>query len=211
MAGRKRIIANSPKQKGIKKSSIMMIGMLIVIIAFFAVNFINGKKQADLEKAAGSVGRMSEVEKLLAKDIVGTYPGTPKEVVKLYNRIMKCLYNDKMTDDQISELCEQMRVLFDQELLDNNPKAEHLESLKSDIEEFKKLKKSITNSVVQKTSDVEQSTIKGQEYATILSSYLVKKKKGYEKTYEKFMLRQDEEKRWKILGFSLVEEEEIEE
>ena len=98
-----------------------------------------------------------------------------------------------------------MRELFDDELLASNPEKKHIESLKKDAESYHKEKKFISSYTVDKNSSVRKKTIDGKEYATLQASYLVQENNsGYTKTYEEFLLRADENGRWKIVGWEVV-------
>ena len=57
----------------------------------------------------------TEVEKLLAKDLDTKYPETPVEVLKLYWRFNKCMYNDKMSDSEFEGLLKQLRKLYERQ------------------------------------------------------------------------------------------------
>ena len=71
-----------------------------------------------------------EVCSILDKDFENNYPGTPREVVKLYSRITTCIYNQAGEEDR-RKLVEKMRQLFDEELLDSQIKEKVLESFQT--------------------------------------------------------------------------------
>ena len=155
----------------------------------------------------------TEVEKLIKKDIDGNYPGTPREVMKLYCRITKCMYNDEITDDQLEQLAIKLRLLFDDELLKNNEKEAFLKNLSADVLTYHENEERISSYEVQLNSDTEYGTIKNDKYATLKVSFLVQhtgKKKSFTKTYEQFLLRQDGAKRWKIVHWQLASEDNLE-
>lgn len=47
---------------------------------------------------------LTEVEKVITKNLEKNYPETPREVVKFYNRIITCFYDEEYTDDELYEL-----------------------------------------------------------------------------------------------------------
>ena len=47
--------------------------------------------------------------------------------------------------------------------------------------------------------------IDGEESAIVQSSYFIKEKNSYSKTYQDYLLRKNEAGEWKILGFEKVE------
>lgn len=150
----------------------------------------------------------TEVGMLLAKDLEAKYPATPTEVVKLYWRINKCIYNEGMNDKEFDKLLGQLRMLYDEEFLsaEGNSFEQMSENLKEDKEQRRKNKETLSSYVVQKNSDVTEAEIDGKLCATVASSALVKPKKGKStKTYEQFMLRKNEKNNWKILGWKQID------
>lgn len=191
--------------KSKKRIIATVVGMCILAAVVISAFYILTKRQ---DKSSESVAG-SETEKIIAKDLKNNYPGTPREVLKIYSRITKCIYNETVSQEQLKQLAGQIRVLFDEELLSANPENEYMEDLQSEVNEYKEQKKSIVSYVVQKSSSVNKSTVEGKEYATILATYMVKEKNSYVKSYEEFILRQDDKGRWKILGFRLLKPEEV--
>ena len=95
--------------------------------------------------------------------------------------------------------------LLDEELRDNNPKEEYLANLQLDIENYKKNKKSISQTDVCDTNDVLYKKIDGDDIAYVTASYFMKEDGSFNKTYQQFVLRKDEEGKWKILVFYQIE------
>jgi len=157
---------------------------------------------------------LTEIEKVIVKDLDGNYPKTPREVVKFYNRIAKCYYGDEPTEEQLGKLVDQMRILLDEDLLLVNPRDEYYNSVVTDIAQYKEEKKSVvstdvcdSNDVVYITDDKDGATQK-DELAYVNASYFVNVDGQFGYTYQQFVLRQDENGRWKILTFYEVEGEE---
>jgi ketosteroid isomerase-like protein len=98
-----------------------------------------------------------------------------------------------------------MRMLFDDELAEQNPENEYYQSVKADVELYHELSKTINSATVCDTNDVKYQTIDGDECAYVTSSYFVNENKSYSRTYETFVLRKDAEGNWKILVFYLTE------
>lgn len=192
------------KKKRSKASAILIV-LLIMAILFGVYNIIAGvirsKKNSDIQQ--------SEIQKLLEKEINESYPATPREVVKLYSRYTKCIYNEKLSDDEISKLAEKVQMLYDAELLQNNPFDEYLYDLKLDISEYHSSERRITSYSVDSGDNVVTWTDDGKEYARLVASYTLREDSAYNKTFEEFLLRKDEENRWKILGFRLTDSEDL--
>ena len=64
---------------------------------------------------------------------------------------------------------------------------------------------------VQKQSSVKNWQDGENNFSSIVASYTMNAKdEGYTRTYEEFLLREDEKGRWKIVGWRLTEPVEIE-
>ena len=64
---------------------------------------------------------------------------------------------------------------------------------------------------VQKQSSVKTWQDGENSFASIIASYTMNEKvEGYTRTFEEFLLREDEKGRWKIVGWRLTEPIEIE-
>lgn len=192
-----------------KKVLHTVIGMTLLAVVVIGGFFLLTKRQEN--RGGEDAIANTEVEKLIAKDLDNNYPGTPREVLKLYSRIIKCLYGEKIDDEQLKKLASQIRLLFDAELLEANPESEYIEDLKAEIKEYNEQKKVIVSYIVQKNSSVKKSTVEGKEYAQIVTSYMLREKENFSKSYEEFILRQDENGHWKILGWRLMDPSEADE
>ena len=182
-----------------------------VIILLVASAVLGGyfmlKRQAQLKVQEDALPD-TEVGRLLAKDLNSKYPATPTEVVKLYWRINKCIYNEGMNDKEFDQLLEQLRTLYDEEFLstEGNSFEQMSAGLKTDKEQRQKNKETLSSYVVQKNNDITEAEIDGKLCATVATSVLVKPKKGKStKTYEQFMLRKNEQNNWKILGWKQID------
>lgn len=146
----------------------------------------------------------TEAEALLAKDLAEDYPETPGEVVKLYFRFTKCIYQEKVTDEEITGLVDQMRALFDKELLANNPKESHLLGIRQEMESYAEDGLTILDYSVDSSKETEFGEIESTDYAALQAKIIMlDKKKKRTNTVEDFLLRQDEDGRWKILQWQL--------
>ena len=148
---------------------------------------------------------LTEVQKVITKNLDTTYPPTPREVVKFYNRIMTCFYNESYTDVELYALGDQARELFDEELLDNNPREEYFKRLEEEIDEYHDKSKIIVNTSVCDSNEVLMLDVDGDECAYVTASYFVKEESGSNRTHQMYVLRKDEDGRWKILVFYQIE------
>lgn len=157
---------------------------------------------------------LTEIEKIIVKDLDNSYPKTPREVVKFYNRIVKCYYGDEPTEVQLGKLVDQMRCLLDDDLLLVNSRDEYYNSVVTDIAQYKEEKKSVVSTDVCDSNDVfyitddKDGEKEKDELAYVNASYFINVDGRFGYTYQQFVLRQDENGRWKILTFYEVEGEE---
>ncbi|WP_313132732.1 DUF6715 family protein [Anaerocolumna sp.] len=173
--------------------------MLIFGIAIVAIYFKLSTSTSPIIERSSS--NKTELELLLAKDIEKDYPSSPREVIKLYTRIMKSFYNEDLTDEQVNQLAKQIRYLYDDELLANNSYEDYLLELKVEITEYKNKKRNIMNETIEDSNKVNYYTKDGKECASLTAGYTIKEKDSYTKLYEDFILRKDEQGNWKIIGW----------
>lgn len=181
----------------------MMILAVVIIYAYFQMT---GKKEEQIPK--------TKVEKLINRNLEGNYPATPREVMKVYGELTKYLYNGseekKMSEKQFEALFDQVRLLYSQELLDENPREEQLERLKMDVADYRKQSKTIMSYSIQQSSQIEFDKLDGKETAKVIVSFTTREEgKQPAKTYERFLLQADKEERWKIVGWEQISEDSL--
>jgi hypothetical protein len=182
--------------------------MLIFGIVIVAIYFRLSTSTSPIIKESSS--NKTELELLLAKDIEKNYPSSPREVIKLYTRIMKSFYNENLTDEQVNQLATQIRYLYDDELLDNNSYEDYLLELKVEITEYKSAKRSVMNEAIEESNKVKYWTNEDKDYASLTAGYTIKEKDNYKKLFEDFILRKDDQGNWKIVGWKLSDKTSIE-
>lgn len=185
----------------------------LIIIALACICLICGGYFLFSQNNSVSEENLTEVEKVLVKDLRKDYPKTPREVVKFYNRIVQCYYSEKLSDKEIEDMADQMLCLLDEDLLMVNPRDEYYRSVVSDIKEYNEKNKRIVNSDVCDSNDVvyvddvKDGSTEVDKLAYVNASYFVNTDGEFTNTYQQFVLRQDEDGRWKILTFYEVEGE----
>lgn len=157
--------------------------------------------------------QLTDIEKVIVKDLEKDYPKTPREVVKFYNRIYKGYYGGEATDDQIKQMSEQMLLLLDGELLELNAKEGYYLRVKEDVEAFKQAKKVLLKTDVSDSNDIryidddKAGSTEVDKLAYVKASYFVRVDKSFTNTYQEFVLRQDASGKWKIVAFYEIEGE----
>lgn len=189
-----------------------LIGSLCVVIVVVLGVFLALNLGEDNSVFSKSEKPNTEAQNILAKDMERNYPATVREVVRLFSRISKCYHNETISEEEFQSLVEMQRKLFDEEFLDNNPLDTFTNNLAAEIDAAKTRKYVMATWRVQKQSSVMEWQDGDNHFSSIKASYTMSDKEaGYTRTYEEFLLREDEKGRWKIVGWRLTDPIEIEE
>jgi hypothetical protein len=180
--------------------------LAVVVVIWY---YVDSNKPLDND-GTKEVGEVTEIDKVLNKDLEKSYPHTAREVIQLFIRIQKCYYNEKWSEEEFVKLAYKATELFDEELKNSNPFDEYYEELKTEVSQYKDEKKIINRTILDKTSEIVYSTVEEQKYASLNCTYYLKSASGTSKVIETYILRKDEEDRWKILGWKEYEESEWE-
>lgn len=178
--------------------------VLVIALGLSAYTYIlnnNTSTPAETDSA------VSEVGKLASRDLETDYPNTPRKVIEYYSQIMKCLYEEELSEETLKKLVQQTRLLYDEELLAQNPEEDAWKNTKDYIEEYKKESRKITEYIIQDSKDIQYYTKDENSYAIITVLYFTRDKSGALKTYEDYLLRKNENGEWKILGWELTQKE----
>lgn len=184
--------------KRIVKTAIVGVVVLAMIVGYYF--YLSGKNS---KTAADEIIDTSQTQDVLARDLDKSYPATPKEVMRYYNEIQECYYNEENDKDTIKSLMLKSRELFDEDLLEKNDPEEELENLMKEVEEFQKEDREIFDWSTDSADDVEYNTMEGREWASIRSYYTLRTKGAYSKTTQIFLMRKSEDGKWKIYGWDL--------
>ncbi len=176
----------------------------VFIMVALVVGYWMYLSNRDTATPAEQQTEVSDIGKLAARNLDTDYPNTPRKVVDFYSQITKSLYSEELSEQELQKLCEQSMKLFDAELLNANPEETFLDNTKAAIEEYRKIERIVTDYTLEASSDVDYYTEGGQEYAALSVKYFLRDKDGYGKTYEDFLLRKDEDGRWKIVGWQMT-------
>lgn len=189
--------------KKIKYAIIGAACICLICAGFFFYSENNKTTESDL----------TEVEKLMVKDLEDNYPKTPREVVKFYNRIASCFYGMDLTEEQLDKLVDQMRGILDEDLLVVNSRDEYYDAVVKDIQLYESLNKKVVSASVCDSNeviyvdDVKENTSRTDKLAYVNASYFLNTNGEFAYSYQTFVLRQDAEGKWKILTFYETEGE----
>lgn len=180
-----------------KIKGIIIATVMVVLIGgyFFYISNMDKKTEETTVTA---------VKEVILKNLDNSYPPTPKEVVKYYSDITKCLYNEKYSDEEFEQMADKLLAIYDDELAENNPREEYLKNLKKDVDELVKSGYSIIAYTPSSSTDVEYYTVDNRECAQLYCTYSLKKGAEYTTSKQVFVLRKDSDGHWKILGFEIA-------
>lgn len=190
------------KNSKVAKTVIIVVVLAALILVYYYYLGHRAKRQEVEETIVATV-----VQSVLMRDLEHNYPPTPKEVVKYYAEITECFYNETYSDEELVKLAGKIQMLYDTELVANKTQEQYMEDLRNDIAEMKGDQITIASYEVSASTDVEYFE-QGEYSCTRLycTFYLKKQGGGRVPSQERFVLRQDADKHWKILGWELVDD-----
>ena len=187
--------------KHLKMTIVVIIAGALIVGYFYYLNVRNASNSQEEEAV-----QLTEVEDLLTTDLENKYPPTPREVIKLYNRIMKVCYNEELTDEEVEGLARLQWELLDPKLQEINPWEQFLQSKKSDIQLNHEMERRVVDMGVSDSSDIDYKDVDGEKCAVVTSSYFMSEGDSYEKSFQDYALLQNDSD-WKIVAFQLSQEQ----
>ncbi len=183
---------------------IAVICMVSLVVGYYAYL----SKRNDSTQVDDNI-ELSEVQAIISKNFSREYPATPRAVVKWYNRIITAYYGEEFTQEELEKMADQARYLMDDELLQYNPRDTYIASLTLEIEDYHNRSRTIVSSTVSDSNEVQYKKVNGDDCAFLSTYYFIREGSSYDRTYEDFCLRKDENGNWKILTWRLSSEDTI--
>ena len=177
-----------------QKSKIIVCVLLSVILLGAVFYLATQKKTAQMSDTV-----QTETSQILAWDMEKDYPQTVREVIKRYNQVISCLYNEEYSETEFTELADMSRKFFDEEFLESNPREEYLKDLEQEIETYHEKNKTIVSSSVDNNNEIKYKSVDGDDCANVKSSYYIKENGAYSCIYKMYVMRKDTNGNWKIL------------
>lgn len=178
--------------------TIIIFILVLALVGYYA--YLSNKSKA--ERATES---MTAIETALSRDLSKDYPPTPKEVMKYYNEILKCFYNEDCTDEDVEALGIKARGLYDEELLAANELGTYLIKLKDDVDKYQEDGRRMTNTAVSSSTNVDYYSRDGYSFARLLCTYNINENGKNETMTVVYLLRKDSEKHWKVYGWDFAQ------
>lgn len=185
-------------KKSTTRTAVIVICLIAAMVGYFAY-LSNKSRESQAEK------EMTMVQSTLSRNMTTDYPPTPKEVIKYYNDILRCFYNEEHTDEELNQLGCRARELYDAELLEQNELGTYMMRLGAEIQEYKDKKRRITGTAVAASTNVDLFSEDGYDFARLQSNYSIIEGGEKSNTIIVYLLRKDAQKRWKIYGWTSAE------
>ncbi len=175
------------------KTAVIAIVLVVIVLIYF--NHLSNKSSRERTERIET-----EVEQLINYDMLGEYPKTPRDVVKMHCRYFKIFYSESLSDDELVLLNQQVRHLYSKELLSYNPENINLNELKDNIEEMKKEKYSYRVYELPEASQIKEYTQNGVNMATMEITVTLDMDDSMGYMYIQYVLVEEDGK-WKIQGW----------
>ena len=153
-------------KKSTTRTAVIVICLIAAMVGYFAY-LSNKSRESQAEK------EMTMVQSTLSRNMTTDYPPTPKEVIKYYNDILRCFYNEEHTDEELNQLGCRARELYDAELLEQNELGTYMMRLGAEIQEYKEKKRRITGTAVAASTNVDLFSEDGYDFARLQSNYSI--------------------------------------
>jgi len=178
---------------------ILIVVLLMVAVVGYYCYLVTRSDEKNAEP------ELTAVDEVLLRDMSRNYPPTPKEVIKYYNEIMKCYYNEECTGEEIEDLGMRARELYDDELVVHNEWGTYIIALTAEINAYREAGKKLSACAVAASTDVDYFEEDGYSFARICCGYTILQGKESIPSMTVYLLRKDDKGHWRIYGWDLAE------
>ncbi|MCH5275333.1 MAG: hypothetical protein J1E65_05795 [Lachnospiraceae bacterium] len=203
-------VLKSNVKKNTGKAITIKGGVVILLMVVAMVGYYYYLSNKDKQIKAEQVD-MSVAQELISRNLSTNYPPTPKEVVRYYSDITRCFYNEEYTEEEFKQLVNKAYELYDRDLQVQNEYGQYLIELSKDIEYYKDNSIRIANYSVSASTDVDIFQDSGYDFARLYCTYTLVRGARRQPVEEVYLLRKDEDGHWRIYGWDLAENVNIEE
>ncbi len=193
-------------EKGSVSSAIIKSVVLIILGAMIVLGVYMMLTRTKKQPAKDEDYVITVVDEITTTNLEKSYPASARKVVELYAKIMQTLYRETYTEDQRDAMIAVLQGLMDDELLANN--VNFAGSIQVEVNSRKAQQYSIPAYVVQ-TKEPEEIMVDGRKMCSCDCLFNLRNATTPTySTYYTFILRRDQNTgNWKILGWTLKEEE----
>ncbi len=181
----------------IKSVVLVVLGALVILGIYLIFN-----RNKNVAKEEDYV--LTVVDEITTTDLSKSYPADARMIVSFYAKIMQTLYKETYTEEQEDKMISVLAGIMDDELLANQ--SDFNKAVKNEVQERKAGDYSISTYVVQ-TKEPEVVKIDGSKMCNVDCLFTLRKGTTHTATYYQYVMRQDDEGKWKILGWTIKEDE----
>lgn len=182
----------------IKSIVLAVLGALIILGVYLMLT--RGKSKPGKDESY----ELTVVDEITTTNLDKNYPADARMVVEFYGKIMRTLYRETYSDEQQDKMIDILAGIMDDELLANQNNFS--KSIKNEVKNKKEGDYSVVSYVVQaKEPDVVK--VDGRKMCTVECLFALRKGTSHVPITYDFIMRQDEDGKWKILGWTVQDDE----
>lgn len=181
---------------------VICLAIMALLVVGFYYHLSNRPVAAPEEMKAET---LSAVQEVLVRNMETNYPQTPREVVKYFAELTKCLYNEELSDEDVYELGMRFREIYDDELIANQTEEDYIQQLKADVVSSHTKGQTLFSYTLSSSIDVENFSQDGYECARLHCIFGIRQDLLLYNSDTIFILRKDGNGHYKILGWTLVQ------
>ncbi|MDE6516715.1 MAG: hypothetical protein K2L18_02550, partial [Acetatifactor sp.] len=178
------------KGKFTTQTTVVLMVLILLVVGYYCYLVNRSNRSADENTP-------TTVENVLLRDLEHNYPPTPKEVIRYYNDVIKCFYNEDCSQEELEALALKARGLYDQELLDHNDWDTYIFNLEAEIQDFRKNNRKISSISLASSVDVDEFTKDGFRFAKIRCGYNILQGRESSSRVQGYLMRKDGAGHWK--------------
>ena len=190
------------KQKQ-SSTKVVIIGIIMLCLVLGYYYYLSNRN-ADVKEETDVT--VTAVQEVLMKNLGTNYPPSPREVLKYYGELVKCIHNESYTEEEFLKLAAQAQGLYDEELIANQTQEQYIQDLQWDVNRMKEQKITISSYTPSSSTDVEYFDADGYSWAKLNLTFTLRQGTGLDLVEEVFLLRKDKDGHWKIYGWKLAED-----
>ncbi|MBR4668455.1 MAG: hypothetical protein IKO76_06855 [Butyrivibrio sp.] len=182
----------------IKSIILALLGAIVILGVYLMVTRLKVKPDKD------EGYELTAVDEITTTNLDKNYPADARMVVEFYGKIMRTLYRETYTDSQQDKMIDILAGIMDDELLANQNNFS--KSIKNEIKQKKDGDYSVVTYIVQ-AREPDVVKVDGRKMCSVECLFSLRKGTSHVPITYEFIMRQDEEGRWKILGWTLKDDE----
>lgn len=193
---------NNAGNAAIKVIVLLVLAAAVVLGVFMIMNRSRGEKQTSEDNMV-----LTKLQQVTTMNLDVGYPNSERDVVATFGRIMQTLYNEEYTDKDFETMEQLLVKLYDEELIANQN--DYYQQLRQEVNAKRTNGYTIQNYVTAEKNQVINSVVDGREMAMLECQFSVRNATEIQATIYQFLLRKDDQGKWKIYGWQPREDQTV--